>query len=44
MIGHKIPLAETDAFEPIPVSGPFLVKCDECGQENTYEPCEVLKA
>ena len=43
MIGHKIPLAETDAFEPMPVSGPFLVRCDECGQENTYEPGEVLR-
>jgi hypothetical protein len=43
MIGHKIPLAETDAFEPMPVSGPFLVQCDECSQENTYEPGEVLR-
>jgi len=31
MFGHKIPLGETDAFESLPVSGPFLAKCDECG-------------
>jgi hypothetical protein len=43
MIGHKIPLAETDAFESLPVSGPFIVQCDECGQENTYAPGEVLR-
>jgi hypothetical protein len=43
MIGHKIPLAETDAFESVPVSGPFYVQCDECGQEHSYEPADVLR-
>jgi len=38
MYGHKIPLGETDEFEPLPVSGPFTVKCDECGDEHSYEP------
>jgi len=43
MFGHKIPLAETDAFESMPVSGPFYVACDECGEEHCYEPEEVLR-
>jgi hypothetical protein len=43
MFRHKIPLAETDAFEPMPVSGPFIVQCDECGEERSYEPAEVLR-
>jgi hypothetical protein len=34
MFGHRIPLAETDASGPLPVSGPFLAQCDECGQEH----------
>jgi hypothetical protein len=43
MFGHKIPLGETDAFESLPVSGPFLVQCDECGGEYSYEPAEVSR-
>ena len=43
MFGHKIPLAETDPFEPLPVSGPFLVQCDDCGEEHSYDPGEVLR-
>jgi hypothetical protein len=43
MFGHKIPLAETDPFESLPVSGPFLVQCDECGEEHSYDPTEVLR-
>jgi hypothetical protein len=43
MVGHKIPLAETDAFEPLPVSGPFLVQCDECGEELSYEPSDIAR-
>jgi hypothetical protein len=43
MFGHRIPLAETDEFEPLPVSGPFIVQCDACGDEHTYEPAEVLR-
>ena len=43
MFGHKILLGETDSFEPVPVSGPFLVQCDECGEEQSYVPDEVLR-
>jgi len=43
MFGHRIPLAETDAFEPMTVSGPFYVRCDDCGQEYSYEPSEVMR-
>jgi hypothetical protein len=43
MFGYKIPLAETDAFESLPVSEPFVVRCDECGDERSYEPAEVLR-
>ena|SRR5262245_45391674 len=43
MFGHKIRLRETDAFESLPVSGPFLVQCDECGPEYYYEPAEVSR-
>jgi len=43
MFGHKIPLAETDAFESLPVSGPFKAKCDECGHENSYKPEDVVR-
>ncbi len=28
----------------MPVSGPFLEQCDECGKERSYEPSEVRKA
>lgn len=42
--GHKIPLAETDAFRPPrDLGGPFMVLCDECGKEYSYEPDEVLR-
>jgi hypothetical protein len=44
LFGHKIPLAETEAFESLPVSGPFDVKCDECGHESSYNtPEEVAR-
>jgi hypothetical protein len=43
MFGHKIPLAETDSFEDLPVSGPFFVKCDECGEELSYDPADVVR-
>ena len=36
LFGHKIPLVETDSLEPMPVSGSFLVQCDECGEEHAY--------
>jgi len=42
--GHKIPLAETDAFDPPPhLYGPFKVLCDDCGKEYEYTPEEVLR-
>ena len=28
----------------LPVSGPFLVQCNECGEEHSYDPADVLKA
>lgn len=44
MYGHKIPLAETDAFATPPaLNSPFTVQCDECGREYSYEPGEVLR-
>ena len=43
MFGHRIPLAETDQFEPMPVSGPFYVQCDDCRQKPSYEPEEVMR-
>jgi hypothetical protein len=43
MFGHKIPLGETDAFALLPVRGPFVAKCDECGEERSYGPAEVLR-
>lgn len=42
LFGHKIPLAET-AFESLPVTSPFEVKCDECGHESSYTPEEVAR-
>lgn len=42
--GHKIPLAETDAFSTPPaISDSFTVRCDDCGKEYDYEPDEVLR-
>ena len=43
MFGHKIPLAETDAIEVLPVTGTVLVQCDGCGEEYTYEPNEIAR-
>jgi len=43
LFGHKIPLAQTGAFESLPISGSFSVRCEECGQENSHEPEEVLR-
>lgn len=41
---HKIPLAETDAFLPPPaLSGELKVRCDDCGQEYSYEPKELVR-
>ncbi len=44
LFGHKIPLGEADAVSPMPaIPRRFLVQCDECGQENSYQPKEVLR-
>jgi hypothetical protein len=42
--GHKIPLAETDAFQPPPsLDGGLNVRCDDCGQEYTYKSKDLLR-
>jgi hypothetical protein len=42
--GHKIVLGETDAITPLPEIGRSVqVQCDECGQEYSYKPKEVLR-
>ena len=42
---HKIRLAATDAFLPPPSLSTYLnVRCDECGEEYSYEPKEILRA
>ena len=44
-ITHRIPLAPTDAFAPLPtLDDHFLVQCDECGVTYTYTPAEVCRA
>jgi len=42
--GHKIPLGETDAFSPPPaLEGAFSVRCDECGQEYSYNAKDLAR-
>jgi hypothetical protein len=42
---HKILLAEADAFvSPPNLNDRLKVQCDDCGQEYSYEPKEVLRA
>jgi hypothetical protein len=44
LYGHKIPLGETDAISPVPaLSSAFVARCDECDEERSYEPEEVLR-
>lgn len=41
---HKIPLAETDAFLPPPLlDGHLMVRCNDCGQEYSYAPKELVR-
>ena len=41
---HRIPLAETDPYEPPPaLEERFAVKCDECHKQYLYKPSEVFK-
>jgi hypothetical protein len=42
--GHKIPLGETDAFmSPPDWDGRLHISCDDCGQENAYEPKDLVR-
>ena len=42
---HRIVLGEADAFSPPPlVDGQLKVRCDNCGEEYSYKPKEVLRA
>lgn len=41
---HKIPLAETDAVDPLPaLPEHFTVRCDECRRTYTYKPKDVRR-
>lgn len=41
---HQILLGETDAVSPPPVLGKhFNVRCDDCGEEYSYRPSELLR-
>jgi hypothetical protein len=41
---HKISLIETDPYANLPsLSGTFAVLFEECGEESSYEPDEVLR-
>jgi hypothetical protein len=41
---HKIPLAETDPYLPPPAfDGLLKVRCDDCGQEYSYEPKDLVR-
>lgn len=41
---HKIPLAETNAFLPPPALDSALnVRCDQCGEEYSYQPKELVR-
>lgn len=42
---HQIPLAETDAFSPLPMlTEDIKVRCDSCGEESSYKATEILRA
>jgi hypothetical protein len=41
---RKIVLGETDAYSSPPcLQGHFRVKCDDCGEEHSYKPHDVLR-
>jgi len=40
---HRIPLGQTDAVSPRPITGTFLVRCNDCGKEYLYEQSDVLR-
>ena len=41
---HAIPLVEADEVSPAPKVGVFAVRCDDCGEEHTYNAKDVLRA
>ena len=41
---HAIPLAEADEVSSSPKVEAFTVRCDDCGEEYTYEMKDVLRA
>jgi hypothetical protein len=42
--GHKIPLGHTDAISPPPsLDVRFEVRCDECGEQYSYAPKELMR-
>ena len=41
---HRIPLALTNAVEPLPSLGKrFMVRCDDCGKMYTYKPKDLRR-
>jgi hypothetical protein len=44
LFDHKIPLGETDAYSPPPtLDGRFDVRCDDCGEQYSYKPKELVR-
>jgi hypothetical protein len=44
LYGHRIPLAETDAVASLPpLNDSFIVRCDTCGKEYSYELSDVFR-
>ncbi len=42
--GHKIPLGQTDPFEPPPaLDFKLIIRCDECGEAYAYDPAESVR-
>jgi len=41
--GHKIALCETDEFTPPPQMELFTVRCDECGENQSYGPSDLVR-
>ena len=40
---HQIPLAETDAFSPLPMlTEQLTVCCNHCGEEYSYKQSDIL--
>ena len=37
------PPREIDAFAPLPLSGPFVARCDDCGEGRSYRSEELLR-